>query len=121
MFWDNLTKLCVENNTTPTAVVIALGISKSSVTYWKSGKLPTAKTLQRIADHFGVTVDYLLGKTEPKEETPSDASTEERDIDKNIVRIIGRDGKRIEKRLTDEQLQALQILIDQLPDAPDDL
>ena len=39
----------------------------------------------------------------------------------NILRIAGRDGRQIEKRLTDEQVKALEILINQLPDVPDDL
>lgn len=37
---------------------------------------------------------------------------------KNVLRIAGRDGREIEKRLTDEQVKALEIIINQLPDAP---
>lgn len=35
----------------------------------------------------------------------------------NIVKIAGRDGSHIERRLTDEQITALKLIIDQLPDA----
>ncbi|MBQ8399063.1 MAG: helix-turn-helix transcriptional regulator [Clostridia bacterium] len=92
-----------------------LGITQNAFTDWKSGRIKSyTKHLPKIAEFFGVSVDYLLGK----EEKHSDSEVLS---DKNVIRIIGRDGRRLEKRLTDEQMQALQLLIDQLPDAPDDL
>lgn len=39
----------------------------------------------------------------------------------NMLVIRGRDGSVVEKKLTDEQIKALQTIVDQLPDAPDDL
>ncbi len=39
----------------------------------------------------------------------------------NVVTIRGRDGTFVEKKLSDEQAAALKALIDQLPEAPDDL
>lgn len=62
MFWNNFVKLCTQRGTTPTAVVHILGVAGGSVTKWKNGAVPRDVTLQRIADYFGVTVDYLLGK-----------------------------------------------------------
>lgn len=67
MFWQNLVELCNKKNTTPTAVVNALGISRGSVTMWKTGAIPRDTTLKKIADYFGVSTDYLLGN----EDTPS--------------------------------------------------
>lgn len=64
MFWDNFIKLCNQINKSPTSVISDLGISRGSVTHWKSGKVPHHDTLLKIANHFGVTVDYLLGKTD---------------------------------------------------------
>lgn len=44
------------------------GVSQTALSNWRSGKsLPTTKTLQKLADYFGVTIDYLTG-TEPQEE-----------------------------------------------------
>lgn len=62
MFWENFIKLCSQVGKSPTSVVSELGISRGSVTHWRSGKVPLHATLLKIADHFGVTVDYLLGK-----------------------------------------------------------
>lgn len=44
-------------------VTKATGIAPSSLTDWKKGRTATPKTetLQKIADYFGVSVDYLLG------------------------------------------------------------
>ena len=39
----------------------ATGISKSTFSDWKSGRSkPKQKKLQKIADYFGVSVDYLM-------------------------------------------------------------
>ena len=75
MFWNNLVNLCNQHQTTPTSVVKSLGIAAGSVTKWKSGVLPRSTTLAKIAGHFGVTVDYLLGKEE-KPATESDELNE---------------------------------------------
>lgn len=73
MFYEILVRLCAEKGTTPTSMVKELGISGGSVTWWKQGKIPHAPTLKKIADYFGVTVEYLLGKEEKeaKKENPS--------------------------------------------------
>ena len=60
MFWENLSKLCAENNTSPTSVIVDLQLSRGSVTSWKNGKVPHHSTLLKIADYFNVSVDYLL-------------------------------------------------------------
>ena len=65
MFWERLTQLCARQGTTPTAVINSLNLSRSSVTYWKHGSAPKGETLQRIADYFNVSVDYLLGYQSP--------------------------------------------------------
>ena len=62
MFWNTLVQLCNQQGTNPTTVVKTLGIAAGSVTKWKNGAIPRGTTLAKIADHFGVTTDYLLGK-----------------------------------------------------------
>ena len=62
MFWNIFVSLCVKHNTKPNPVAKALGLSSGSVTKWKNGATPNATALHKLADYFGVTVDYLLGK-----------------------------------------------------------
>lgn len=64
MFWQNYALLCSENDMTPNAVCAALGLSSATATHWKNGRIPNGETLSTIADFFGVTVDYLLGRTD---------------------------------------------------------
>ena len=71
----------------------ATGISTGSLSDWKKGRSsPKADKLQKIADYFGVTVDYLLGNEQKeKPAAKSDGLTEkdERDIGKKIEDILG--------------------------------
>jgi transcriptional regulator with XRE-family HTH domain len=42
-----------------------LGFAQNTISNWESGKRdPDSETILKIADCFGVTVDYLLGKDE---------------------------------------------------------
>ena len=61
MFFENLIQLCNDNNTTPNAVCLALGLSPAAATKWRSGAVPRETTLLKIANHFGVTVAELIG------------------------------------------------------------
>jgi len=39
------------------------GISQTTLSNWKSGRsIPKQDKLEKIADYFGVTIDYLMGK-----------------------------------------------------------
>ena len=52
------------------------GISQTTFIEWRQGKYtPKLDKLQKIADYFGVSVDYLLGN-EPKEK-PAGQTTDE--------------------------------------------
>lgn len=62
MFWDRFYQLCIKHDTKPNPVAKSLGISSGVLTKWKSGGTPNGETLAKIADYFGVTVDYLLGR-----------------------------------------------------------
>lgn len=50
-----------------------LHIGKNQIKYWEdNGNIPDGTTLIKIADYFGVSVDYLLGKAEKKQVTPEE-------------------------------------------------
>lgn len=50
---------------------LGIEITKGSISKWKNGAVPRANTVKAIADYFGVTVDYLMGKEEKKEPEPN--------------------------------------------------
>ena len=61
MFYSNLCTLCVSKNISVAKVMHDLGFSSGTATRWKQGTAqPSYKTLQKIADYFGVSVDELL-------------------------------------------------------------
>lgn len=43
-----------------------LSINKASITGWKNGSVPRPDKIKAIADYFGVSVDYLLGRIDDK-------------------------------------------------------
>lgn len=60
--YDVLQKLLDERGITATDVARETGISRSSMTDWKKGRsTPKYEKRKKIADMFGVTVDYLDG------------------------------------------------------------
>ena len=77
---------------TPYKVSKATGVSQSSLSDWKLGKItPTTKTLQKIADYFGVTIDYLMTGEKKEENNQSDSKLSNvyfsfaRDAEKNGI------------------------------------
>ncbi|PGC22780.1 transcriptional regulator [Bacillus wiedmannii] len=46
----------------------AIGVSKMAISYFEKGKKsPGRESLEKIADYFNVTTDYLLGRSEDPE------------------------------------------------------
>ncbi|ODA05869.1 helix-turn-helix domain-containing protein [Paenibacillus polymyxa] len=64
-------ELLKKHNVTAYRVAKETGITTATFTSWKQGKYtPKQDKLQKIADYFGVTVDYLMGNSDndiPKE------------------------------------------------------
>lgn len=76
MFYDLFCRLCREKGISPTRATVEIGLSRTIGTKWKkTGATPQGDTLQKIADYFGVSVDYLLGN----EEKP--AATEDSELE----------------------------------------
>lgn len=65
-------KLCNSVSKSPSAVVLEIGLQKSTVTRWKNGSKPTDATAQRIADYFGITVEELMSERKEKPAAKSD-------------------------------------------------
>lgn len=75
MFYTNFVKLCNRKGIAPTAAAVEMGFQRSVATRWSKGVEPRRATLEKVADYFGVTVDYLLNGE--KENAPgSDAESE---------------------------------------------
>ena len=59
--YEIIAKLCNEHGIAITALEKSLGFGRGYIGKFKTkGTIPTVKKLQKIADYFGVSVDYLM-------------------------------------------------------------
>lgn len=64
---DRLKQLRLQKNITQEQLAKHLGIPRSTYSNYEYGnREPDANTLNKIADYFDVSVDYLLGRTDRK-------------------------------------------------------
>ena len=64
---DHIASLRREANETQSCLADALGVSNRTVSKWENAESePEAAMLSALADHFGTTVDALLGRREKK-------------------------------------------------------
>jgi transcriptional regulator with XRE-family HTH domain len=64
MFKEIFIRLCNEKGVAPTVVCKSVGLSDAAFSKWTDESVPRRATLMRIADYFGVSVDYLLGNVQ---------------------------------------------------------
>ena len=63
VFAERLKDLRNERGISQAQLAKTLGVSFGIVCYWETDRSePTAPNLVKIADYFGVSVDYLLGR-----------------------------------------------------------
>ena len=60
MFYNQLMKLCEENNEKPTPLLRSLGLSATNLKRWQNGSTVNSEILAKLADHFNVPVDYFF-------------------------------------------------------------
>lgn len=109
MFWSRYVALCDKIGKAPNVVAAEVGVKSSgTVTGWKNGAKPRDTVLQRLSVYFGVSVEELTGEKKRKPvSTPGD------ELEESI--IIGRDGKKIKRTYTKDQMDAIRKVIDVMP------
>ena len=109
IFARNLSDLLTRSNITQLELANKMGVAASTVSSWCNGeKMPRMDKIEWMANFFNVSRSDLI-------------EAHYQSTSFNIIKIAGRDGSYREKRLTDEDLAALTILIDRFPDASDSL
>lgn len=61
-FWEVFKELCDKSGKRPNPVGKEIGVSSATIAKWKAGSVPNGETLVMIADYFGCSTDYLLGR-----------------------------------------------------------
>ena len=84
-------QLLQKHGVTSYKVAKSTGISQTTLSNWKSGRsIPKNDAMQKIADFFGVTIDYLTTGKEPDlTKGPVVEPIEKRDLALKIDEIIG--------------------------------
>lgn len=120
--YEMFEKLLEERGVTAYRVAKETGISTATLSDWKSGRsTPKTDKMQKIADYFGVSIDYLLG-TEKKEPTEKSGGLsleayravqkEMEEANKYRVPIVAKGGEKQEIiELTPEEYEAIKILL----------
>lgn len=89
---------------TQTDLAIILHLSHGAVAMWETNKRqPDNETLSKLADFFGVTVDYLLGR-EDRITTPQNPIQEYTKEEKQLLSLI--------TQMTDEEVEELSNFVD---------
>jgi len=66
-FAVRLSQLLKETKTTLPTIAEAIGVSRQAVGLWKLGKtVPDLMDFIKVADYFGVSLEYMAGRTEQK-------------------------------------------------------
>ena len=105
-------RLCRERGVTPYRVSEATGIRTSSLSGWKAGKFtPKQEKLKKIADYFGVSIEYLMTGEEPEEKegyyiNPDTADMAQKIYENKDLRLLFD----VAKDVTPEQLKLLHDL-----------
>ena len=66
MFYDRFITLCAQKGISPSKAAVDAGLSKSTVSKWKSNpeSMPTGAAIEKLKAYFGVSTSELLGEKE---------------------------------------------------------
>lgn len=86
MLFDRVKKLSEERGENLKKVALNLGLSENAIYKWKT-QTPKTDAIEKAADYFDVSTDYLLGRTDKKRYYDL-TEKDEKDIQKELKKII---------------------------------
>lgn len=92
VMYEIFEKLLIKHGVTAYRVSKETGITTATLTSWKQGKYtPKREKLQKIADYFGVSIEYLMtGKEDIAEKETILTSKDEKDIAKDLDSLMNK-------------------------------
>ena len=102
ILYKNIIALCEEKGIKGGKMCADTGISKGLLTDLKMGRRTgvSATTAQKIASYFNVSVGYLLGEEEKKEQsTESELSTKKKEFIQKVEQMTDAEIERLEQIL----------------------
>lgn len=114
-FSQRLKELRKKHKITQESLAKMIGVERSSIgKYESSTTIPSNETLIKIANYFNVSIDYLLGNSPEEKQKPAENGEP---LKGNVV-IFHRDGKTVTKEFTEEQMDIIAKLLDEIPEKP---
>ena len=102
-------KLLREKGLRASDVSKATGIPPSTFTDWKTGRSkPKQEKLEKLAEFFGVSVDYLLGRKSQEEVKP------EKTEDDEDIAMLNRVGEKLSTEQRKKAISVLKAMFDEL-------
>lgn len=104
--FDRLKKLCDDQGISINILEERIGLGKNTLYSWKK-KVPGGINLEKVADYFQVSTDYLLGRTDdPK--IANESKITDADLDDVLDGVMSYNGK----PLTDKDKEAVRIFLE---------
>lgn len=112
MLYERITLLCKERGISKRKLSIECGMDPSAISKWKAAT-PNSDNLRKVADYFGVSVDWLTGASDERSAAPfyvkDDAATKsEKMLEKQRMLMES------VAKLSEEQMDALIAVATQL-------
>lgn len=89
-------QLLQRNNISAYKVAKETGVTQSTLSDWKRGRsTPKTENMKKLADYFGVSIDYLMTGHEKKEDSPKLNSRDLKDIEsilESTEQLLKQDG-----------------------------
>lgn len=106
MLFERIKELCKKRGISISELENRIGFGKNSIYKWKT-QSPKAETLQKVADYFHVSTDYLLGRTD---DPNAGVAPEKRKltVEEALASVMSSDGK----PLTDNDREILSAMIE---------
>lgn len=101
--YERLKRICREKNITPTVLCTKITGSPGNLATWKKGNIRT-DYLIKIADYFGLSVDYLLGRETNTENNLSNSAIGNKNFIENIEQLCQKKNISVSKMTADLKL-----------------
>lgn len=106
IIYQRIKALCSERGITVTRLETLMGYSQSTIGKWRSA-MPTADKLIKVAQYFGVSMDYLVGLSPYKKHEIQNLTAGDMGLSENAVKAL------VEcKKQSPSVIQAVNLLLE---------
>ena len=119
---SNIKRARIAANMTQAEAAAKLGITAQAISNFERGINGIENSLLlRMCEIYNTSMSRVIGEDDEQPQQAPILVEKGKRNNVNVLRIAGRDGSYRERLLTDEQMAALEAILDQMPEAPEDL